>query len=86
MSKLRDNQIYIVEFGKPDSLGWTGFGGSIQPVYVIAEGYQEAADKAFSYIESTKSSSVIGEHGSLNLSKEEVNVTAVRLLTNNIIF
>lgn len=86
MSKLKDNQIYVVEFGKPDSLGLMSFGGSIQPVFVIAEDYQEAADKALSYIASTKSNSVICEHGSLNLIDEEVNVKAVKLLTNNIIF
>lgn len=83
-------QIYIVEFGKTDRLGWVSFGvGGQEPLYVIANSYDDAANKAKQYIDTIpaeKQPGIIDSDGSLNLPEDNcLRIKGVKLLTDNII-
>ncbi len=94
---MKDKKLFIVEFGKPE-LGFGsmfGFDSNIQqPVYVVANDYNEAASKALAYAqykkENAPTKSVIGLDGSLrptnNNENEEIRVRSVKLASEEVIW
>ncbi len=84
----KNGKLFIVEFGKPDTGNHTSFGSNGQnPLFVIANSYDEAAKKAMVYAESkAEKRSVIGADGSLNLNNEELMVKSVRLACDEIVW
>jgi len=79
-------QIYLVEFGKPDfSTNFFIQQPQVAPLYVIAESYPEAVEKATNFLnESLSKMSVIGVDGSLNI-QDEINIKSIRLISENFI-
>lgn len=78
----------MVEFGEPDRGGWVSY-GSTDPCYVIAESYDEAAQKALVYkSQSIEPSKILDWDGSLNIRDKdgkELKVKSVKIVSNEII-
>lgn len=91
---MTEKKLFLVEFGEPEVPDVMSFRfGGPRPVYVVANDYNEAANKAMLYMEAKKDTmpkkSIIGEDGSLNNlneRKEEIKVIAVRLASDEIIW
>jgi hypothetical protein len=81
-------KIFLVEFGKPDLSHFIGFGNNQDYVFVIAETYDDAAQKALLFAENNtrKSESIIDIDGSLRLQESTcLQVKSIKIVANEII-
>lgn len=84
--------LFLAEFGQP-TLGSTYFNSTvIQPIFIVANDYGDASEKAERYLEEydknkNEAISLFDKDGSLAKprSEEKQYVTSVKLLTDNII-
>lgn len=93
---MNQKKLFIVEFGEPkiSSSPWMSFGSnSVSPLYVVATNYNEAAEKALSYVEYKKTleqpkKSILTSDGSLlpNIEEEPVNICAIRLASEEVVW
>lgn len=84
-------KIYLVEFGKPDLNNYSSYGMKQEPVFVLANNFDEASKKAFIYAENKlnndKSKSILDSDGSLRLDTTEIElqIKSVKIVSNEII-
>ena len=53
---MEEKKLFYVEFGEPKvRMSFSSLFNSIQPVFVVAKDYNEAAEKALAYIEYKRS-------------------------------
>lgn len=75
-------KLFIVEFGKPVAGGGGYYSRNdfLEPVYVIASDYQDAAQKGLAYANlKIENRPVVDDEGSLNNNNEQVQIKTVRL-------
>ncbi len=81
------NKIFIVEFGKPDMGNYISLGSSRNSLFVIAESYEKAFQKAIVYAESQdETQSVIDEDGSLRLRDDNYQIKSIKMVSDIIVF
>lgn len=82
---MKRNNLFLVEFGKPIGAN-TSYTFPTKTLFVIANHYEEAISKAMiHHTESGEPTSVIMSDGSLNLGNTEVTISAVKLVSDNVI-
>lgn len=84
------NKLFRVDLGDPDSgRGFISFGGDNSMFFVVANDYNEAANKVIQYLQSVeKAKRIIDADGSLiqhNLTSE-IKIKSINLVTNELIF
>lgn len=81
--------LFIVEFGEAEIIN-TYRSSQQSPIFVVANDYNEAADKALAYIEyknSLKLKNVLTEDGSLNkTTNEPIKIKAIRLASEEVVW
>lgn len=83
MMEIMPNQkLYIVEFGKPDKPGFSGFGNT-DYIYIVAETYNQAAGKALAY-RKEYGLPITSMDGSL-LGSEEMTIKLIKLASEQVI-
>jgi hypothetical protein len=89
---MKDKKLFVVEFGRPE-IGFNMFSISAHPpIYVVANDYNEAAEKALAYAEykrTTTPRNILTDDGSLNPNNgkdEEIKIKAIRLASEEIIW
>ena len=93
------NKLFYIEFGEPQQSHMFSFGGGgsgVQPIYVVANDYQQASDKATLYLENylkndPEATSILDGDGSLKTRPDQKTPTppqiiSVKLLSNEIIY
>ena len=93
------NKLFYVEFGEPQQSNMFSFGGSgsgVQPIYVVADDYQKASDKAGIYLQNylatnPEANSILDGDGSLKTRPDQKpptppQIISVKLLSNEIIY
>lgn len=88
---MKNQQLYFVEFGKPDPPGFSSFSFSEKkkPLFVMASGYEEAAQKALAFAsEKSENTPVVSYDGSLCIPSEEdeLRVKSVKLVSDEIVW
>lgn len=82
-------KLFYIEFGKPDlESGWIVIGGSgLDAVYVVAESFDEAANKALKHIEGkVERKSIIDSNGDLDLSDHQVLIKSIKVATHEVVW
>ena len=93
---MNDRNLFIVEFGEPHAITMFNFSPniSIKPIYVIANDYSDASNKANMYLKrhlktNSEVQSILDSDGSLknNIQKPvDIQVISVKLLSDNLIW
>jgi hypothetical protein len=99
---MENANLYCVEFGEPDSIGWSS--SSPKPAYVVAKTYSEAARKGSHWLKAkmmeedkkqneNKNIGILTSDGSLNLEDglqdqliKVPPVKCIKLVSNEIIW
>ena len=92
---MEQKKLFLVEFGEPQvsTLSFS-FSSNLQsPLYVVAHDYNEAAEKALSYIEYKRTldqpkNSILTSDGSLipNIEEELAKIRAIRLASEEVVW
>jgi len=81
--------LFIVEFGEAEIIN-TWKSSSQQPVYVVAKDYNEAGEKALSYVEyknSFKPKKILdGDNSLINTTNEPIKIKAIRLASEEVVW
>jgi hypothetical protein len=94
---MSSNKLFFVEFGQPQEshmFSFGGSGGSVKPIYVVANDYTGASIKANQYLQNylaknPENQSILDSDGSLRnniLKSEKIQIIAVKLLSDEIIY
>ena len=91
---MEEKKLFYVEFGEPKvRMSFSSLFNSIQPVFVVAKDYNEAAEKALAYIEYKRSiepkRSVLTSDGSLNRhmdEEEDVRIRSVSIASEDVVW
>ena len=92
---MEDKKLFYVEFGEPRVRMSLSFSfNPIQPVFVVATDYNQAAEKALAYIEYKRSleprKGVLTSDGSLNRhmdeEPEEVKIRSVSIASEDVVW
>jgi len=83
-------RLFRVDTGTPDAgAGYISFGSSNKQYFVVANGYQDAVDKAINFILNfNHEKSVVDSDGSLSqyASTGEIQIKSVHLVTEELIY
>lgn len=88
MKVSQRQKLFIVEFGKPDKGNWISFSsGGLEPIFVIAESYDEAASKAIEYAETkVENKSVVDNDDSLKGEPNKLTIKSIKLCCEEFIY